>query len=137
MLAFFVGGCTAADGDRWGPLAVANAQGGGDALIHGTIEIRDDCVLLDEQGEEVLLVWPADRTRWDPASGSITVEDFDGTQNTFSDASQVVMGGGGSSLIEGGQNSEEWVSSIDWVRRPSDNCLRDTRWFVTEVDIPQ
>jgi len=82
-------------------------------------------------------VWPADRTRWDPSSRSITVETIDGIRITFSDGDRVVVGGGGSSLAEGGQNSEEWASSMDWVRRPSDSCLRDIRWFVTEVDIPQ
>lgn len=82
-------------------------------------------------------MWPADRTRWDPSSRSITVETIDGIRITFSDGDRVAVGGGGSSLAEGGQNSAEWASSINWVRRPSDSCLRDIRWFVTEVDIPQ
>ena len=137
MLALVVAGCAAADGGEWGPLAVADAQGGGEALIHGTIQIGDDCVLLDEQGEEVLLVWPVDRTRWDASSQRIAFENVDGARNTFSDGDRVVMGGGGSSLGEGGESSEEWISSIDWVDRPSEACLRDVRWFVANVDIPQ
>lgn len=136
MLALVVAGCAAFDGGEWGPLGVADAQGGGDALIHGTIQIRDDCVLLDEQGEEVLLVWPSDRTRWDASSRSITFESRDGARDTFSDGDPVVMRGGGSSLSEGGESSEEWVSSIDWVDRPADSCLRDVRWFVTQIDLP-
>ena len=137
VLTLVVAGCAALDGGEWGPLAVVEAQGGGDALIHGTIRISGDCVVLDEQGDEVLLVWPADRTRWDASSQSITFENRDGTRDTFSDGDLVVMGGGGSSLGEGGTSSEEWVSSIDWTVRPSDACLRDVRWFVAQVDIPQ
>jgi hypothetical protein len=137
ILALVVAGCAAPAGGEWGPLAVADAHGGGDALIHGTIQISDDCVLLEEQGDEVLLVWPADRTRWDASSQRITFENGDGTGDTFSDGDRVVMGGGGSSLSEGGESSEEWVLSIDWVDRPSEACLRDGRWFVAQVDIPQ
>ena len=141
-LALILVGCGAATDSvpaaNWGPLAVDDSQEAGEALTRGTIHITEDCVILDEDGGgELLLVWPADRTRWDPSSRSITFENFDGAVNTFSDGNHLLFGGGGSSADEGGQPSSEWVSSIEWVAAPHDACLRDVRWFVGEVNIPQ
>jgi hypothetical protein len=123
---------------NWGPLAVDGSTESGDALTRGIIHITEDCVFLEEEGGgELLLVWPADRTRWDRASRSITFENWNGARNTFSDGNSLLMGGGGSSAREGGQASDEWVSSIEWIAEPRDGCLRDVRWFVGEVNIPQ
>lgn len=139
LVALIVAGCSPAppDGAGWGPLAVDDSQEGGEALIHGTLRIDDECVLLEEQGIEVLLVWPADRTRWNEAARTIIVMNRDGVENTIGDGSRVVMGGGGSSVEEGGLRSDRWIASVDWVARPSGECLRDVRWFVAQVDIPQ
>jgi hypothetical protein len=141
-LALVLAGCgPATDGNSardWGPLAVDDSQEAGEALMRGTINITDDCVILDEEsGGEVLLVWPADRTRWDPSSRSITVQNFNGALNTFSDGNHLLIGGGASSAHEGGQSSSEWIASIEWVAEPRDACLRDVRWFVGEIQIPQ
>lgn len=60
ILVLLLAGCGCpADASDWGPLAVGDSQEGGDALMHGTIRIADECVLLEEQSVEMLLVWPA------------------------------------------------------------------------------
>ncbi|GBE24647.1 hypothetical protein BMS3Bbin02_00922 [bacterium BMS3Bbin02] len=121
------------DGSQWGPLAVVRGGGGDEALIEGTIEITDECVFLDERGELVLLVWPSDRTEWDESSASIRFSDFDGSTTTFVDGQTVRLGGGGSSVEEGGLGAEEWVNSIEWMSVPLLSCVTDTRWSVSSV----
>ena len=138
LVVLIVAGCSQAppDGAGWGPLAVDDSQEGGEALIHGTLRVNDDCVLLEERGVEVLLVWPADRTRWNEAARTITVRSR-GVEITIGDGNRLVVVGGGSSAGEGGLPSDRWIDSMDWVARPSDECLRDVRWFVAQVDVPQ
>jgi hypothetical protein len=121
------------DGSQWGPLAVVHGGGGDEALIEGTIMITDECVLLDERGELVLLVWPSGQTEWDEASASIRFADFDGSTTTIVDGQTVRFSGGGSSVEEGGLGSEEWVNSIAWLWEPVPSCVTDTRWFVSGI----
>jgi hypothetical protein len=67
------------EAERWGPLAVVPGPPSGDlALISGTLEITDRCVRLGEQGNDVLLVWPADATVWNPEQRTIRYTNRDG-----------------------------------------------------------
>lgn len=129
-----VGDVSTADDRTWGPLAVVPADRVGmEALIEGTLEVTDQCVLLDEQGEDVLLMWDAGQTRWNPDERTITVEGRDGTV-TVGDGDEVRLGGGGSSVTEGGVASGEWAAGIDWVSPPASTCLTDARWSVDGVE---
>lgn len=122
------------DGGSWGPLAVTSANGSGaEALIQGMLQVTDECVLLQEQGEDVLLVWGAGQVTWNADERTITIEDADGTV-TVADGDQVRLSGGGSSVEEGGDPAEEWAEGIDWTSRPAPSCLTDTRWFVGDVE---
>jgi hypothetical protein len=123
----------AGNDSSWGPLAVVRGGNGMDALIEGTIRITDDCVLLDERGELVLLVWPADRTLWDEDSAAIRFNDPNGGVTTIVDGQPVRLGGGGTSVDEGGLGAEEWRNSIEWISAPPSSCVTDTRWSVSGV----
>lgn len=129
-----VTGQSSPDEQTWGPLAVTSADGsGGQALSQGTLQVTDECVLLDEQGEDVLLVWGAGQVTWNADERSVTIEDADGTV-TVADGDEVRLSGGGSSVEEGGDPSEEWAAGIDWTSEPAPSCLTDTRWFVGDVE---
>lgn len=118
----------------WGPLAVVAGDGSGDlALIEGILKVSDECVLLHERGEDVLLVWPADRTSWDPDTKTINYESTDGAATTLRDGDLVTFGGGGSSVNEDGIGDEEFIASVDWVAEPAPSCVVDTRWFVGDL----
>lgn len=118
----------------WGPLAVVPPpEGSGTALIAGTLKVTEECVLLDERGEDVLLVWPADRTHWNPESRTIAFETSDGQMLTLSDGQEVKIGGGGSSMEEGGLSAEAFVTGLNWVSGPQRSCVTDGRWFVADV----
>jgi hypothetical protein len=125
-------------GQPWGPLSVVPGAGsGGEALIQGTLRITDDCVFLDEQGDDVLLVWPADRTTWTPETRTISFERTDGQAVPLADGDEVTFGGGGSSVDEGGMEPEDWVAAIEWVSEPPSACVTDTRWSIGDlVDQP-
>lgn len=119
--------------ERWGPLAVVGGRDGSDgALVAGTLSITEECVQLDEQGELVLLIWPDDLVTWSADRKSITVAS--GSQ-TFElvDGDTVTLGGGGSSVGEGGLATADFTATIDWVNEPSEACVTDTRWFVGQV----
>jgi hypothetical protein len=122
---------------RSGPLAIAPGQGGGQVHMDGVIHITNRCVLLDKQGEDVLLVWAVDRTTWDPTSRNITFTNRDGRQQIFSDGNQLIFEGGSSTRAQDGQTNEAWAASVSWVSPPATQCLRDARLFVDEVQIPQ
>jgi hypothetical protein len=122
------------DAGDWGPLAVMNMNGGMDALNTGVLRITGNCVVLETAGgESELLVWPADRTRWDEASASIVFTDPEGTEATLHNGELVSLGGGGDSTSEGGVPIEEWVASVDWVAAPDASCPMEIRWFVSSV----
>ena len=118
----------------WGPLAVVSSGDGSDAaLIAGTIRVSNGCVLLDEQGSDVLLVWPADRTSWDPVNEVVSIESLEGTTVELRDGDSVTFGGGGSSAAEGGQSAGEFLASVSWISEPELSCVTETRWFIGEV----
>lgn len=121
-------------GDSWGPLAVVAGQGsGGEALIVGDIVIGDNCVLLDERGDGVLLVWPEGRTAWDQETATVRYARRDGAVATIRNGDPVAFGGGGSSQLEGGQSAEDFLTSVEWVAPPQRECVADTRWFVGDL----
>lgn len=122
------------DGGGWGPLAVMNMSGGMDALNTGTLRITDTCVVLETAGgESELLVWPADRTRWNAAEGTISFADPEWGRLTLHDGEAVSLGGGGDSGAESGVSGAEWAASVDWVAPPDASCPMEIRWYVSEV----
>lgn len=123
--------------DTWGPLAVMTArQFLGQARISGSVLITEGCVLLEENDQEVLLVWLAQRTAWDGESRTITFENEDGETVSVVDDQEVSFGGGSSSVAVGAAPSEQWVEEVQWASRPSSSCLRDKRWIVNAVIEP-
>lgn len=121
--------------EEWGPLAVvASPDGFDEALIEGRLQVTEQCVFLDEQGENVILVWPADRTTWNAGTRTITFQNLDGEAVTLGAGDKVRMGGGGSSINEDGVPNEEWAAGIEWVSPPAPSCVTETRWFVAEAE---
>lgn len=115
----------------WGPLAVIDPVPPvaiGEALATGTIRITEECVLLDDGGSEVLLVWMADRTTWDPVARTVTFANNDGPVGTVGDGDHVVLGGGGESAEEGK------LRDIVWLSPPAPSCPGDERFTVGEVE---
>lgn len=122
------------DDSTWGPLAVVQSGGaGGDALIEGTIDTSEGCVVLVERGERVLLVWPSTQTSWDSESATIHFESGQLGAVSLADGDTVRMGGGGSSAAEGGPGAAAFLASIDWIAPPPLACVTDTRWFVVDL----
>lgn len=122
------------DGSEWGPLAVMRMNGGMAALNTGVLRITDRCVFLESAGgDSELLVWPADRTRWNAADGTIGFAQPEWSQLTLRDGEAVSLGGGGDSAGEGGVSGAEWAASVDWVAPPDASCPMEVRWYVGEV----
>ncbi len=130
-------GASASPTETWGPLAVVpQSSGFGEALATGTLHITDTCVFLEEAGDDLsVLVWPAERTTWNPGQQAITLENLDGRTLSMRDGDRVSLGGGGDSVTESGVSGEEWVARTEWVARPAATCPMDARWFVGEVVI--
>lgn len=103
-----------------------------EALTSGTLRLTEDCAVLDTGGEDVLLVWPADRTTWNADERTVTLEDVNGDRGTAGDGDQIRVGGGGSTVDEGGAQGDEWVEGVDWVSAPDESCPSDSRWIVGE-----
>jgi hypothetical protein len=115
----------------WGPLAVIPPQDGADTgRAEGQLLITDACVYLVFHGQNTLLFWPSDRTRWDEKARAITFLNFDGTLATASSGDAVVLGGGGDSGDESGVSGPDWASRMVWVARPDASCSAEQRWGV-------
>lgn len=117
-----------------GPLAV-NESNGAEARNEGTLRITEGCVFLERGGEQQLLVWPADRARWDAVGGTITFTTVRNGELTLKSGDYVELGGGGSSEAEGGMIPQERVETVTWVQRPADACLIDAWWFVSDAAV--
>jgi hypothetical protein len=120
---------TPSPGAEWGPLAVIPPQDGTDtSFTVGTLDITDKCVYLVANDTRTFLFWPADRTRWNPATRSISFANFDGTFVTASGGDAVSVIGGGDSAAESGASGREWASQLAWVAPPDPSCAADVRW---------
>jgi hypothetical protein len=118
-------------GSTWGPLAVVPPQDGADtARTEGTLRVTDSCVFLVTTGGPVLLVWPADRTTWNPQARTVAFANFDGSTVSVGDGTPVVLGGGGDNNDESGTTTEAWLARTQWVARPAPSCPLDSRWWV-------
>ncbi len=113
-----------------GTLAVADVTGGDEALAHGTIQIDDSCVLLDEQGELTLLVWPQSRTEWDAAAGVVVFTTTTGARVEVHHVDLVTLVGEGSSEAEDGFTADQFLDSVSWVSELDPGCVPESRWFV-------
>jgi hypothetical protein len=118
---------------EWGPLAVAESVGGDHALISGTIQITDSCVLLGEGGDAVLLVWPAEGTTWDGEAMAVEFVGRSGGRAVLQDGDRVSFGGGGSSVDEDGTTASDFLESVTWISEPPRDCVVDVRWFVGDL----
>jgi hypothetical protein len=101
-----------------------------DALGGGRLRITEDCVFLQREGDDVLVVWPADRTIWKPGSRTITFEDADAGTVTLADGDQVVTGGGNGGTHLRDSSAEEWAADFKWVSPPAEECLTDVWWIL-------
>jgi hypothetical protein len=115
-----------------GPLALAADPGNEEALAYGTLEITDECTFLrfedPEAGEDgvdqILLVWPAERTTWVPESATIRFRPADGGPDVQLTHGDAISLGGGFRPIGGPDDG------ADWVTPPAPACGVDGAWFV-------
>jgi hypothetical protein len=113
-----------------GPLALIPAQQGTDlALAEGTLRLTDRCVLLVQPSARVLLVWPEDRTRWDPTTKTIAFTNFDGTTVVARDGDVISVGGSGDRNGDA-TAAAAWLARTTWVAPPDPSCPTDVYWFV-------
>jgi len=119
-------------GAAWGPLAVVEHAAGMEALISGTLQIEERCVLLDARGEAVLLVWPS-TTTWDSSTATVTFATLDGQRVALHDGDTVTFGGGGNNVAEDGVSAEEFLASTEWVQAPSPGCVTGDRWIIRDL----
>ena len=108
--------------DTWGPLAVVEDSGGMEALATGIVRIDRDCVYLDTPPRDLVLVWDADRTRWEPPGG-ILFETFGGEVVAIQNGQRLAFGGG------------DGNSSFEWVNAPDPGCPSD-KWLISDVAPP-
>jgi hypothetical protein len=125
--------CASAVKPQWGPLAVVRTDAGMEAREEGRLVLTDECAFIERQGERMLLVWPVERTKWDPTTAEVSFERFDGQIVSVRDGQDVVLGGGGSSEAEDGLSGEEWAAQFDWVASPAPGCVGEARWLVSDV----
>lgn len=118
----------------WGPVAAFRSPQQMEARNEGVLRITDHCTFLERGGERQFLAWPAERTRWNPDTASISFHTRSGEVVTVRDGDEIVLGGGGSSRAEDGQAGAAWAARLAWVAPPDPACLVDVRWEVSEVE---
>lgn len=90
----------------WGPLAVLPVGTGERARSEGFLRVLDGCmVLVAPNGDETMLIWPSERTRWDAATGAVRYINRDDTVVTVHVDEYVAVGGG-----EGPPNPSVWIN---------------------------
>jgi hypothetical protein len=107
----------------WGPLAVAN-QFGPDAHADGTLVVDGRCVNLLQATRRTLLVWPSERTEWDPQGQRILFERSDGSVVEIESGDNVGLGGGFVTIRDG------------WVAPPDEACPA-AQWMVSNVTVAE
>lgn len=116
--------------ESWGPLAVTTpAEGSMEAgPIQGTLRISDECVFLEHEGGDSLLVWEAGGTRWNEDAGTITVEKEQGEGEwvTLADGDGVKMGGG--------WGHTETYEALEWVSESPSACRTVPFWIVGHLE---
>ena len=120
----------------WGPLAVIVGGDGTDLVAaEGTLRITATCVLLDQGGALLLVVWPSNRVQWEPDSQTVAFMNLDGNVVRLLDGIHVTLVGGGGSVAESGVSPEVWMQSMQWVAPPEPGCLLDEYWVVGLVNL--
>lgn len=117
-----------------GPLALFRSSVMMEARNEGILVVTDRCTFLERGDEREFLVWPADRTVWNPVTGTIEFRRLAGEVVIVRSGDRVVLGGGGSSRAEDGLTGPEWVSRLTWIVPPAPECLVDLRWEVSDVE---
>lgn len=118
----------------WGPMAAAPASLAiMEARAFGSLEITDRCVyLVRPSGDRMLLVWPADRSRWDGASQTITLTNLSGEVSTFNDGDLASIGGGVASAAQVEAPTGMVLKQNEWVAAPASSCDLAVLWAVGE-----
>lgn len=115
----------------WGPLAVAPPSVTMmEARNVGTLHVDAACVYLERKnGDRELLVWPADRTVWDPANRAISLRNQNGAALTMRDGDFVEIGGGrpGADV-----SAADYATNANWEAPPAASCLIGGVWIVGE-----
>jgi len=130
LIAMVATACEGTGASEWGPLALVEATGDM-ARNEGMVVITDACVFLERDDERGLLVWPADRTRWNPGDRSISFTTLEGGEVTVESGQHVVLAGGGAGV---GEDGDAWTETIQWARRPAPECVTRGAWFVTDIE---
>lgn len=128
--------CSAGNPDaRFGPVAVVAGESGDDmeAAVRGSLSITPECVLLETDGAEIMLLFREGQVSWDAEALQLRFEAENGTL-TLADGAEVVFGGGGSSASEDGASTEDYVAQREWVNRPDESCWREVRWEVHSAE---
>jgi hypothetical protein len=123
---------TAACTSQWGPLAVARAESGDLARAEGTLLLTAKCAFIEQSGERMILVWPVDRTTWNPTTGEVSFRRLRGEMVAIRSGQKVVLGGGAAGIE--GLSTDDWAGRFDWVAPPDPGCVTDSRWFVSDVE---
>lgn len=123
----------------YGPLAVtASGKGGHDAhLGTGRLQITDECVTLENK--DVLLVWRADRVRWDQESRTILFQTVGGETLSLQDGDTIALGGHeaiSEAREEPGGIDEGGIPERDWVNPPAQDCRTGRQAVVFSVRLP-
>jgi hypothetical protein len=118
----------------WGPLTVQGPpELNMDAAISGRLRITNACVfLIAPPDDEILLVWPAERTSWDEQLRTITVINHDESVVTLRDGMSIRLGGGGFSDAESDLTMVEWLQQRR-VGAPDAQCIPSEAWIVADV----
>jgi hypothetical protein len=87
------------------------------AVTSGRLVVDGRCLLVGTY----LVVWPANRTEWDPVTGTIR---SGGIEARVGDRVAVGGGDGGGPLLPPA------VEAIPWRRAPASECLRHEVWFL-------
>ncbi len=126
-------GCGGGEAAGWGPLAVTSPQeGGAEARTEGAVSLTGRCLTVDGPEGEMTLLWPEDRTSWEPEAQAVEFVTGDGETVIVRDGEHVVLTG----AAVDGSSGQEWASGMDWVSRPAEECVTDRGWVVVDLEVP-